>query len=547
MNTDVGSVTAEPNVLASIWHRRLLVLSVVVIFGVEGFLVASFRPKEYTAEASLLLSEPTPTASDAARDEARYVADQVAVMKSTPVAERAGALLSLDANPTVIDPRDVQRKTSISASVESNFVVVSFHATDPRTAAAGANAIVRAYEQATRAALEADASQKLEKLDAAIAAASENSSGGSGAQFSDDNAALLERLKAQRALLQTNAALTDEGVAAFYPAESGKAEGPSSLLILASSMLLGALIGSGTAYWRGARKREFFDQLEPQAVLGVPLLVRIPDFSHGQSSLKLPVLSAQETKSAREFRYLASSIMFRSGSSDRAERGATSRESGGTAPVGRLIAFVSACRGDGATTAVANTAFAAAQEGNRVLALDADVETQDLTEMLLGEEPSATDGADGAVGNPVDGVRHGSAPTPRWVMGTSSGGTVSLLEWGSTQALATMESLRAQFDLVVADIPPMLDGASANALLSTADGVIVVVPHRGEAIHLKQMLNRLDLLGIRSVGYVYNVRPSRRKKRTAPSRSRILSPASETRVEPRPRRIPNLVRLAKRR
>jgi hypothetical protein len=39
--------------------------------------------------------------------------------------------------------------------------------------------------------------------------------------------------------------------------------------------------------------------------------------------------------------------------------------------------------------------------------------------------------------------------------------------------------------------------------------VVVVVPHRSGAARLKSVLDRLDLLGIRPIGYVYNFAPSR--------------------------------------
>ena len=157
MTTDLASGTTETNVFSLIWNRRLLVVAFALAFAGVGLLVSELRHKEYTAEASVLLSQPAPTAADPARDEVRYVADQVAVMKSLPIAERASEIARKDPeNPITVDARDFQRRTLITASAESNFVSVSFHAGRPNAAATGANATVRAYEEATREDLRRD-------------------------------------------------------------------------------------------------------------------------------------------------------------------------------------------------------------------------------------------------------------------------------------------------------------------------------------------------------------------------------------------------------
>ena len=156
MTTDLAAGTAETNVFSLIWNRRLLVVAFALAFAGIGLLVTELRQKEYTAEASVLLSQPAPTA-DPARDEARYVADQVAVMKSLPIAEGESEIARNDPkNPVVIDPRSFQRRTLITATAESNFVSVSFRANRPDAAATGANAIMQAYENATRAELHAE-------------------------------------------------------------------------------------------------------------------------------------------------------------------------------------------------------------------------------------------------------------------------------------------------------------------------------------------------------------------------------------------------------
>jgi Mrp family chromosome partitioning ATPase len=107
-------------------------------------------------------------------------------------------------------------------------------------------------------------------------------------------------------------------------------------------------------------------------------------------------------------------------------------------------------------------------------------------------------------------------------MTTGAGGTLSLLGPGtatlrqddvfrSEQILATLDSIRDQFDLIIMDVPPILHVAYADALLRSAEAVAVIVRHRSAAARLRHVLNRLELLGVRPIGYVYNFAPSRRE------------------------------------
>jgi Mrp family chromosome partitioning ATPase len=120
-------------------------------------------------------------------------------------------------------------------------------------------------------------------------------------------------------------------------------------------------------------------------------------------------------------------------------------------------------------------------------------------------------------------LRHRASPeTIQRVMGTGAGGTLSLLGPGTAtrrrndvfraeQILSTIDSMREEFDIVLMDVPPILHIAYADALLRSAETVVVVVRHRSEAARLKSVSDRLDLLGAPPIGYVYNFAPSRQE------------------------------------
>jgi protein-tyrosine kinase len=488
MTTDLAAGTAETNVFSLIWNRRLLVVAFALAFAGLGLFVTELRQKEYTAEASVLLSQPAPTAADPAGDEARYVADQVAVMKSLPIAEGASEIARNDPkNPIVIDPR-------------------------PDAAAMGANAIIQAYEKATRAELQADTEQALRQLDSAITQAELSASTASG-QDAEDAAALLNRLKTERGRIETNAAVAGDGVAAVYEADGGKAGGPSTLAVLLLSLVLGALVGCGVAYWRGTRNQEFFEALDPQTLLGFPLLAEIPNFGRGGPESKLPALVSPATPAAREFRFLAASLTINAESNGQPRSGQPRGKASNARPPA-FVAFVSPSEGDGSTTVAANTALAAAQQGHRVQALDADVEAPGLKSLLAVATPISSEDAAETNGHRGDATGQVEEFFADSVIRVDDRGTVTVVDVGSAPPTSMHRRTQKEFDLVVADGPPMLDGDHVDAIVRMAGAVVIVLRHRGKAEDARQLLNRLDLLGVRPVGYIYNRGGATRKHRT---------------------------------
>ena len=524
MNGQRPPAVSDPNIVTSIWNHKLLIATFVAVFAALGVLAQSLRPTEYAAEAGIVLEDPRATTIAGARigDELRYVADQVAILKSPDVATRASVIAEAANPPATITVGTLQNNTSIRSSADSNYVVVTHRAADPQVARTGANAVVDGYREKIQADLGAETKALLAKLDVAIATATRTQNAGSERQRASARA-LINELRTRRTKVQVNAELLGDGIASMSRATLGTPQGVSLISALAIAMVLGGLIGTGLAYWLDARRQAFTSWLEPQTLLDAPALAEIPDFTRERVSSKLPVLHAPATESAEAFRHLAASIGPTEATKQARVAASRERDEGGrfAARSANLpISFVSASPGDGTTTLAANTAFAAAQEGHRVLALDADIQGQGLSRLLLGRAVTI-DGAE----NTAEGLSNmlrsrSSGETIQRVMGTSAGGTLSLLGPGtatrrrddvfrSEQILATLESIRDQFDLVIIDVPPILHFAYADALLRSSGGVVIVVRHRSEASRLRQVRDRLALLGVRPIGYVYNLAPPR--------------------------------------
>lgn len=319
----------------------------------------------------------------------------------------------------------------------------------------------------------------------------------------------------QRDQVALDAELAGSGVALVSPAAEAEEIGPDVERTAAVGAILGLLAGGSGAYLLSLRRRRIADRLEPEAVLGVPLIVDIPDFGADRVRSKLPVRTAPASASAESFRFVAAAMD-------------TPRASDGDADApARVFVFTSPLPGDGKTTITANTAFAAARRGWNVLAIDADFADQALTRLLLeGEQP--TRGLSQILSG--EGWMHdvgGLSPTQsgeRWlhdvVQRLEVGGEASfdLLSRGSRPASASdmFRSVAAReffarigelYDIVLVDSPAVLHTAYASTLSSYADRALVVVTHRSRVSDLEVFRDRVGIVGTTLGGYVYNRAP----------------------------------------
>ncbi len=538
------SVLVEANVLRSMWRHRLLIVLIAAVFAIAAVIASSLRAVEYAAEAGVLLEDPRfaiGSEASSARDEVRYVADQVAIMKSAAAVQRASQLTRSKERPQGITEGELRRETFIRTSEGSNYVFIRFSSSDPRKAQVGTNAVLQAYRELVRTDLEVEIKTALRRLDAAIAAAVQRLVRTPDAEKTV--LPLLNKLRARRNGLQIDAQVAGSGVALVSQAGLGSRQGASPTATLIVALVLGSLVGIGSAYVLDGRASR---RLAPQAPFYAPPLVEIPDFDRERLRSRLPVFDAPTTRSAEAFRFLAAIIGLPQTASIRSmgaahaatltdeARGVTGREHGAFGRAGetfdppgsgagirapgssgatnRSVAFVSASSGDGTTTVAMNSALAAAQAGDRVLVLDGDLRGHGLTRFLPDGEPEI-----GRFGV-TDMLLSGAVPQSMMRVETSNGGSLSLVEPGSVtldaidairadRIRASLESTRGQFDRVFIDLPPILDYPYTEALLSGADAVVVVASRRGNSSRLEQVVGRLSVIGVHPIGHVENFVP----------------------------------------
>ena len=357
----------------------------------------------------------------------------------------------------------------------------------------------------------------------------------------EDAAALLSELTLRRSQIEVDARLAGNGVAFLAPSGTGRPRGISTSSAAVLMFAVGALIGAGVAYWLSQRRRLVDNRLTPQNVLEAPLLARVPRFpgrgTWGQSdgaedAAMLAVLNDPASAQAEAFRVIVGVLMQRLEMAKNPQRGSAAAWML-DAERGPIIAVCSSMIGEGKTVVAANTALAAGRAGLRTALVDADFGTQDAVRLMStvphhGRSVGLTEVV-------LDGVRLEDAITD---IDVGVGGSVGLLGrgrvdvaapelLGSKAAGSVLTQLAGLYDVVIVDLPPLLEVAYATSFIQKADLALVVVRHESPLDNLTDLRSRLDLIGVDALGYVYSDAPGRRRSLLRrPSPGDVLGTAS---------------------
>ncbi len=288
-------------------------------------------------------------------------------------------------------------------------------------------------------------------------------------------------------------AFSSDASSAFISSQSGMGR------ILAVALFVGLVSGIWLAYVRASRRRVFHDRMEPELILGVPLLADIPDFAQEGLTTLLPVRDEPRSASAEAFRFAAASLELKMN-----RQGVKS------------LVIISPTLGAGKSTVLANVAIASARQGNKVLVVDADFGNQALTRFLAGDEGTSAPGLTEVV---TGGL---SIEQATRTIEVAPGLVISLLSRGR-QPVAAADLLRSpgarslfvtakdEYDAVLVDAPPLLQVAYASTIAGLVDAALVLVAHEAPVAQLDEANGRLALIGVPILGYVYNASPLRRE------------------------------------
>lgn len=148
----------------AIWSKKWLVLVIAVLVAATGTVVTFMLPKQYIAEASMIVDvrvDPVMGALAPGLASPAYMATQVEVLKSDRVASRVVKMLGVERSPEAVRqwresteakvPLEryfaglLQRGLSVEPSRGSNVISISFASQDAAFASSAANAFAQAY------------------------------------------------------------------------------------------------------------------------------------------------------------------------------------------------------------------------------------------------------------------------------------------------------------------------------------------------------------------------------------------------------------------
>jgi capsular exopolysaccharide synthesis family protein len=164
----------------------------------------------------------------------------------------------------------------------------------------------------------------------------------------------------------------------------------------------------------------------------------------------------------------------------------------------RIVAITSSARREGRTTTAANLALVAAREGRDVALVECDLRRPTLASLLeLAPRAGLAEVIEGAAELPQALARVGALSV--LVAGTASDPAAALR---SPRVASVLEALRAQFQLVILDVPPALAFADAGRLAASADGAVLVV--RAGVTPRQVVRMAIDSLAPKLLGIVLN-------------------------------------------
>lgn len=302
----------------------------------------------------------------------------------------------------------------------------------------------------------------------------------------------LKELNIQAALRATNIGIAN---AALPPASPKR---PNPPLYMAIGLVAGLFFGVSSAFVREHMDDTVRVGLQLQGGGPLPMLANIPTSAvlkglPTKSTISAlsetsPLLNDPRSTAAESFRSLRTAIHV-------------------AAHAGRLrsLLVTSPLFGEGKSTVAYNTAIAFALAGKKVLLLDADMR-KPMQHLLFDRpcSPGLSEVLEGTATTASVIHRHRMVPSLSLIpAGSETIASAELLESDKFNVL--LATLTQEYDLVIADSPPILLVSDARILSERFGATIAVLrAHRTTRTVLKSLSSVLELSGSRAVGLVLN-------------------------------------------
>ena len=327
-----------------------------------------------------------------------------------------------------------------------------------------------------------------------------------------------EELRSEYQRAQISEAVEAGQVEIVDPASlpAGPENGGAPLMMLLG-LVLGLMLGSGAALLRESMNTSVRRHDELEGLLQVPALVVIPriaaDGHAARTGLRrlLPAFGNGNGNGANGTNgavpQAAQVLAVAEGHSTAAEAYRTLRTNLIFSQTGRAlrsIIITSASPGEGKSTTSSNLAAAFAQQGMRVLLVDADLRRPTLHTIFgTPREPGLTQVLVGQKAL-TDVVQPSTVPgLSLLTAGVLPPNPAELL--GSPVMRDLLRTMGESYDMVILDTPPVMAASDSSVLASMVDGVVLVVrAGRTERSMAQQAVRQLTSVGARVLGAALN-------------------------------------------
>lgn len=256
---------------------------------------------------------------------------------------------------------------------------------------------------------------------------------------------------------------------------------PNYMLNIILSVLVGLGAGVGLAYFIEYLDTSVKTVDDVEQHLGLPVLGVIPQ------KVKPLIEEGPDSPHAEAYRVLRTNLQF-------TNKGL----------LGGAFTFISGGVGEGKSTTLFNLAFVCAQMGDKVLVVDSDLRRPvqhtflgmsnnfGLTNVLLRDVPIE------------ETIKATTVPNLHFLpSGKLPRSSVGLLE--SQRMRELIKNLKARYDYVFFDSPPIVGVSDASILASEVDGVLLVVQYRKYPRAMSSRARRiLENVGANTIGVVLN-------------------------------------------
>jgi polysaccharide biosynthesis transport protein len=487
-----------------------LLVASVVLAGVAGFAVSSILPKVYEAKATLIVGQSLTAASPDYNQllvSQRLSTTYATVATKRPILDSVIAQLGLKVTSDALST-----EVSADAPLDSTLLTISAKDVDPVRAAAIANALAEQLIAASPAiqgrqvelqkSIDADLRATQDQIDSAQARV-KTLTGLNGRTAADDaELAMLEgRLVSLRAtyatLLSFSSSNASNLLSVVEPAVAPTSPvSPRPLMNTFLAAILGLLVAVGIAAVSEFLNDAIKDPDEVQAATGLSTL---------------GVIARMKGDRARSEIYRLAAVLYpRSGIAEAYRTLRTNTEFASVdAPI-RTLLVTSSMPGEGKSITSANLAVVFAQAGRRVLLVDADLRkpgvhlvfdlpnAHGLTTLLRSDEVS------------LDAIAQVTEQDNLRVLTTGPLPPNPAELLGSQRMRTILERLKAGFDLVIFDSPPLQAVTDSAILSSFVDGTLFVID-AGRSRRRTVILGRetLGKAGAKVLGVVLNRIPVR--------------------------------------